>query len=380
MARQMKFSADDLLALRPSTRSVPPAETRRVKGELRTCTVSWETRKLADGSVRISGYANRYTVDRYGTIFEPSAFAAALPVFKGNPVMLWQHDTERPIGLFDTFEIRRDGLWVSGVIIPGTEASDEAINRVLAGVVKSLSIGFRIFDGYLDDSDIDEMKDAFHVSKLELYEISIVTVPGNRESNFTVDSTGRLLKVEPQDDTQPQRGFDPATALTDDMLRAECARRGLTQGNDLPPPLADSPALEPEEHVRPILQGWRTGTCAGCTRDNIDVMPFAEVGDNTWHLCGRCIVEGSTNEMKTIEERLAALEEKTEDHEQRLVLGATEVSAQLAAHTETIGAHGSELKDVRSAVVGLARREVTRLERSLGVKPAGTKPADAGAE
>ena len=70
---------------------------------------------VADG-LRIEGYASLFGLpDQGGDIVQPGAYRASLErlAAKGGKVrMLWQHDPQRPIGVWD--EIREDGrgLWV----------------------------------------------------------------------------------------------------------------------------------------------------------------------------------------------------------------------------------------------------------------------------
>jgi len=175
--------------------------TGRVKGKVRALTiVSPEIKSLSDGGVRISGLANTPNIDRYREVIEIGAFAATLGIYLTNPIMLLQHDPERPIGTFDQIEIRPDGLWVSGVVKPGTLASNEAITLIKNGVLRTFSVGFRELDGEYDENGI------YHITQLELYEISVVSIPANRESIFVMDEGGKLLRIEfPDEDDASMR-------------------------------------------------------------------------------------------------------------------------------------------------------------------------------
>lgn len=173
---------------------------RSVSGQVRALSLAAPTiRALADGGVSISGPCSVGTLDRYKEVIEPSAFASTLATYWANPVVLWNHDPALPIGKVTVLDLRADGLYVSAVIVPGTVASDEAIVMVRAGVTKGFSIGFRETDGKYDEGGI------YHITALELYEISVCSIPACREALFGLDDTGALKSVTLGDEPDPTR-------------------------------------------------------------------------------------------------------------------------------------------------------------------------------
>ena len=71
-------------------------------------------------------------------------------------------------------EIREEGLWIEGYI---SETEEEAWTLIKEGILRALSIGFRIKKSELDeDTEIRTIKD------LELLEISLVGIPANPET------------------------------------------------------------------------------------------------------------------------------------------------------------------------------------------------------
>lgn len=130
-----------------------------------------------DGIGRINGYGSIFgNKDSYGEIVVKGAFAEKLSELeKGELPMLWQHNSEMPIGLWKN--LREDDLGLLGnAELPTTINSiNEKYQMAVAGLVKGLSIGYRIKkDGYeiLDDGTV-LLKD------LDLREISLVTFPAN---------------------------------------------------------------------------------------------------------------------------------------------------------------------------------------------------------
>jgi HK97 family phage major capsid protein len=70
------------------------------------------------------------------------------------------------------------GLWVKARI---SSAADEVFNLVKDGILTAFSIGFRIVD-----AEYDAAKELFVVKELELHEISVVSVPANQNTLFSL--------------------------------------------------------------------------------------------------------------------------------------------------------------------------------------------------
>lgn len=116
-------------------------------------------------------------LDRNGDIIDKKAFDSF--DFKPLP-MLWQHNREQPIGLWDEFEVTDKGLKIKGhMLIDELAQAKEAYVLVKAGIVHGLSVGFRI-----KDYEFDKERN-LHFTDIELVEVSIVTVPANPEANIT---------------------------------------------------------------------------------------------------------------------------------------------------------------------------------------------------
>lgn len=130
-------------------------------------------------AVEIEGYASTKDKDRGKDIVEPTAFKNALDLYMSNPVVLLQHDTDKPIGLVTQATIDSKGLYVKAKI---TEDTDGVFSKLKNKVLRAFSIGYRI-----KDYEINEVKDDQGdvtgweeiIKDLELYEISVVSIPMN---------------------------------------------------------------------------------------------------------------------------------------------------------------------------------------------------------
>jgi len=122
----------------------------------------------------ITGYASTRDIDRQDDIVEPKAFEDTMLVYMKNPVLQYGHNYGAPpIGKILEYEIKRKGLWIKAKI---SETADDIWALVKEGILKGLSIGFRI----VESVDVEEGKAVIRkIRKLDLFEISIVNVPAN---------------------------------------------------------------------------------------------------------------------------------------------------------------------------------------------------------
>lgn len=131
-----------------------------------------------DGFIYIEGYASTNDIDRHGDIIPPEVWTKkALRNFKKNPVMLFNHNYNRIIGKVIELTVDENGLYVKCAI----DAEDEAGRKIAMGLLKTFSIGF-----YLLDFDYSPEKEAWIIKKLELLEISVVTIPANQDATFSL--------------------------------------------------------------------------------------------------------------------------------------------------------------------------------------------------
>lgn len=129
-------------------------------------------------SIVISGYASTVSKDRAGDVVEASAWKkdSALGNYLKNPIVLFGHNHDEPIGKMIDYTIDDYGLHVD---IEVFNVDQRTFNLVKAGALQTFSIGFR-----LKDYKYHEETETFHITELELFEISIVSVPCNQDCTF----------------------------------------------------------------------------------------------------------------------------------------------------------------------------------------------------
>jgi len=126
-----------------------------------------------------SGYGSVFdVVDTYNEIVAAGAFADSLAdaTSKGRKLpILWQHRTAEPLGVYDRLQEDSKGLYVEGRLLTKDVAkAREAHALMKAGAVTGLSIGY-----WTRESSFDEKSGIRTLTKLDLEEISIVTMPAN---------------------------------------------------------------------------------------------------------------------------------------------------------------------------------------------------------
>jgi len=128
------------------------------------------------------GYGSTFgNIDRGNDVVVKGAFVESL---KGRmPKLLWQHKMDMPIGVFvDAYEDEK-GLYVKGKMPRDDKfVSDRIIPQMKIGSVNDMSIGFSI-----KDADYEKYNGANvrMIKSVDLYEVSLVTIPMNPEAAIT---------------------------------------------------------------------------------------------------------------------------------------------------------------------------------------------------
>ena len=132
-----------------------------------------------DGGLDIKGSASTSALDRAGDIIESAAWAkGGLDNFKNNPVILFNHNYDRPIGRAKEIGVTENGLELTARI---SKSAGEIKDLIKDGVLGAFSVGFKVKDAdYISETDGYKIKDA------ELFEVSVVSVPCNQTAVFSL--------------------------------------------------------------------------------------------------------------------------------------------------------------------------------------------------
>ena len=131
-----------------------------------------------DGSVMVRGMASTADFDRVGDSISADAWAkGGLGNFEKNPIILFNHDYNKPIGRATKVTPTADGLHMEAKISKHAECA----NLIKDGVLGAFSVGFKVKDAdYIKETDGLQIKDA------ELFEVSVVSVPCNQAATFSL--------------------------------------------------------------------------------------------------------------------------------------------------------------------------------------------------
>lgn len=129
--------------------------------------------------LEIEWYASTKDKDRYWDIVEPNAFEKAMQTYSLNPILLLQHDADKPIGKVESFTIDWNWLYIKAIV---TEDIDWVMNKLKNGILKWFSIWYRLLDyemNYTEDDEWHITDSTCVIKELELLEISLVSIPAN---------------------------------------------------------------------------------------------------------------------------------------------------------------------------------------------------------
>jgi len=136
-----------------------------------------------DGSVNIKGLASTNAVDRAGDVINHDAWIQknGLENYKTNPIVLFNHDYNKPIGRATSLEVTENGLEFGARI---SKSSGEIKDLIKDGVLGAFSVGFRV-----KDADYNKETDGYTIKDAELFEVSVVSVPCNQGAMFSVSKS-----------------------------------------------------------------------------------------------------------------------------------------------------------------------------------------------
>lgn len=132
---------------------------------------------------RFKGIASSSTEDRSGEILLPEGAVFTLPLS-----LLLHHDLKLPVGQVITATVENGQIVVEFELPEITEEGalkdrvDEAYQSLVYGLIRGLSVGF-IVDDSQDSIEIDSLG-RLVFKKWEWFELSLVTVPCNRDSTI----------------------------------------------------------------------------------------------------------------------------------------------------------------------------------------------------
>ena len=173
----------------------------------------------ADGTVE--GYGSVFGVrDNYDDVIAKGAFVQSLKDHKAAgtmPAMLWQHDADKPIGVWTEMVEDEKGLRIKGQLAMETVKGKEAHALLKMGALNGLSIGFMSKEWAYDrDTEVRTL------TAIDLWEVSLVTFPANEKARVTnVKSADEMATPKDAEKALRDAGFSKsdATAFVSRVMR-----------------------------------------------------------------------------------------------------------------------------------------------------------------
>jgi HK97 family phage prohead protease len=165
--------------------------------------------KAIDEKGAFSGYGSIFgNTDAYRDVVMPGAFAGTLADWQTRdalPPILWQHNSDQPIGPFTAMAEDGKGLYVEGqLLIKDVQQAREAYALVKSKTIRGMSIGYNVLE-----EEYDAKTNVNRVTAVDLWEVSLVTFPAN--IGATVSQIKSILEA----------GELPSLAIFERFLRDE---------------------------------------------------------------------------------------------------------------------------------------------------------------
>jgi HK97 family phage prohead protease/HK97 family phage major capsid protein len=166
-------------------------------------------------SITIEGYASTNDIDRQGDVVPAVVWEKGMQNYLKNPVVLAYHKHDEPIGRMVEHRIDSRGLWIKARI---SAAAEDVFNLVKDGVLTAFSIGFRIVD-----AEYNTAAEVFMVKELELHEISVVSVPANQNTLFSLSKAFesaeefKSFKMQFATSSDSAKGLEASSAANSDI-------------------------------------------------------------------------------------------------------------------------------------------------------------------
>jgi len=186
----------------------------------------------ADGVVE--GYGSVFgNTDFWDDIMAAGAFVKSLADHKTAgtmPAMLWQHNSDEPIGVWTEMAEDANGLRVKGQLALNTTRGKEAYELAKMGALNGLSVGF-----ITKQFEYDTETDVRTITEADLWEVSLVTFPANTKARLvSVKSIDDIAAPKDAERVLRDAGFSrsDATAIVSRVMRMGEERREAEESTD----------------------------------------------------------------------------------------------------------------------------------------------------
>ncbi len=133
------------------------------------------------GTLVLEGYANTWEEDRDGETVVKEAFDHTIKDFMTNPILLLNHKKEQVLGGITHLVPDTTGLWTRAEVDKPPEKAEGWAHKAYADIKNGRLKTFSMSGLFHRSKGIGDK-----IRRVDLYEISVVTVPSNKTSLFRV--------------------------------------------------------------------------------------------------------------------------------------------------------------------------------------------------
>ena len=263
-----------------------------------------------DGSITIKGLASTNALDRTGDVIDHNAWKdGGLDNYSGNPIILFNHDYNRPIGRAKYCDVTQNGLELEAKI---SKSAGDIVELIKDGVLGAFSVGFKV-----KDADYNKETDGFFIKSAELLEVSVVSIPANQTATFSVaksfDSESDYEKFK----SQFNKAHSVESVITDkteqpSAANAENMEKDMSKDNSSPE--FDLKAFA-EEVAKKTAASIAMQNAEQKAKEDAEVQKAAELEAEA-----KAVQEAKQDEQKTIiQAGLSGAEKLVNDVEKRLL-------------------------------------------------------------
>jgi HK97 family phage prohead protease/HK97 family phage major capsid protein len=310
-------------------------------------------------SISIAGYASTTDIDRHGDVIPASVWEAGIQNYLKNPIILAYHDHCEPVGKMVEHRVDEKGLWVKARI---SAAAEDVFNLVKDGVLTAFSVGFRIMD-----AEYNSAAEVFIVKELELHEISVVSVPANQNTlfslakSFETDDEYKSFKMQFASNGTSAKGLEnPKDTDSDNIKEFNMDKIELEKM------LADAAKLAAENATKAFVEAQRVEA----EKNAANAKAEADMQDKIKAAVAAQIVVGESGAEKLladVEKRFAEQTEKTSG-----ILAGLEASIkEKAAELDAIQKSKMQFSDSKGLSLDYAEREKAVLLSKMSGKALG---------
>jgi HK97 family phage prohead protease/HK97 family phage major capsid protein len=311
-------------------------------------------------SITIEGYASTTDIDRQGDVVPVSVWEKGIQNYLKNPVILAYHDHSEPVGRMVEHRIDGKGLWIKARI---SSAASEVFNLVKDGVLTAFSIGFRIVD-----AEYNSAAELFVVKELELHEISVVSVPANQNTLFSLSKAFdtaeefKSFKMQFAPNSESAKGLESSTEASSEVKKEmEMDPKQLEQM------LADAASKAAEQTAKAIADTQAKALAEKAAADKAEAELDARVKAAVASIS--TVDTGAEKLLAEVEKRLASAEESSKS----VIAGLETALREKASEIEAITKSKMSFQEAKDGMSYADKEKAVMLAKMAGKSIDGTR-------